>query len=471
MKTESAAALFITRMTDFVLSESLSVILGTKDAELNIEHAVEQGKIILVKLEPKSDESILFGSLIASKIQQAIYRRDPEQKHPPFALYVDEFHNFRTSGFETFLEDAGGLGLYLTLANQYFAQLNNTNLELAIINLVSTFFLFNQDPSNAGKLAGVLREPQPDDPIVANRKHIQKQIAQLERDLDHLGNYYLNDENSGRGGILTTGQKSNQLEAKIKQLYLDLAKVGETKPTVDEIQQTLKFWKAREKYWDEQSGGDGVAETQRENWYRVQHLEELLKEAKKPQPKPPKPETFPQRLPGLPPGKAVYRAANGETTIVKFPLPPDPRSVGKTSHADWIKQNTLELYGLKPKKADTNVQSSQISVVPTRLHKRLKSCLSQMMKARTRTNPEHLGYLTDGRLTILQTLALYENLTTKDLARLILANDAHLHVNNLNNKLRKLKNQRLVNQVYFQPEGYEGEGAASKRYRPLRVGC
>ncbi len=175
-----------------------------------------------------------------------IYRRDPKVFNPPFALYVDEFHKFQTSGFEDVLADAGGLGLYLTLANQYFGQLHNSRLEEAIINLVSTFFLFNQDPLNAGILKDPPAPPPPD----------------------------------------TKGLKEK-----------------------------IKSAQKQEDFWAEQSGGSNEARicfTARIN------LEEQLKEAERPVAAR---LTFLQKLPGLPPGKAVYRAADGETTIVKFPFP------------------------------------------------------------------------------------------------------------------------------------------------------
>jgi hypothetical protein len=346
MKGESGVAIAVTRMTQFILSEPLRVILGTKNAKLNIAHAIRGQKIILVRLEPNSDEAMLFGSLIVSKIQQAIFRR---KSGPPFALYVDEFQNFKTSGFEKALAEGGGLGLWLTLANQYFGQLDDTKLERAIIDIVSTFFLFNQDPSNAQKLVGVLREPEPqeDVPNVAARTEIRKTIELLERDVRYLNNWNMTDEESGRGNLefRQIFARSDNLKAQIKKLYIELGKPGDPQPSVDDIRHAIKYWKDRESYFEHEEGG---GQETKEACTNIQRLEGQLSEAKKPKPKPTKPISFIDRLPSLPPGQAVYRAANGDTVLIKTPLPPNPRAVGKTSHARWILEHTLSEYGPKP---------------------------------------------------------------------------------------------------------------------------
>lgn len=279
MKGESGVAIAITRMTQFVLSEPLNIILGTKGASLNIAQAIQQQKVILVRLQSNSDEDMLYGSLIASKIQQAIFRREPGEKHTPFMLYVDEFQNFKTSGFEKILSEGGGLGLYLTFANQYFAQLRDSKLEDAIIGCVSSYFLFNMNPENAGRISSELHEPKPKE-------------------------------------------------------Y--------TGPSVRDLNEALKFWKPRQ----DLSTNDGG----REAYFNVIEIEEAIERAKRP---PKKPITFLSRLPNLRPGQAVYKSAFGTTCLIKVPFPPPLEKVGKTSHAHWIKQNTIDKYA-KPAQNGNN---------------------------------------------------------------------------------------------------------------------
>src|ERR1035437_7001903 len=99
--------------------------------------------------------------MLVSKIQQAALRRAsiPKNKRVPFMLYIDEFQNFKPSGFDKILSMAGGLRLCLTLANQYFDQLTDASVRSAIVNSVSTFFLFRMGIQNAAELKGELREP------------------------------------------------------------------------------------------------------------------------------------------------------------------------------------------------------------------------------------------------------------------------------------------------------------------------
>jgi hypothetical protein len=343
MKTDSAVALCVTRMTDFILSDALEIILGTPNAELNIEKAVEDRQIILVRLQPNSSEAMLYGSLIVSKITQAIYRRDPKNNNHPFALYVDEFHNFQTSGFDQVLADVGGLGLYLTLANHYFNQLSNSKVSEAIINLVSTFFLFNQDPSNAGKLAGILRNAPP-----TYLEVIDQRIAELEKSISTKNANYI------------------QQAKMINTLPLLRPSLGSAPFDIPDLHCRLKQAEAHRDSWSEclnklftsgyEDGGVSQAKYSAkmiEAQIQIDGITELLGTTPAKSHK-----SFLEQLPAFPAGRCIYRAATGDTTIIKCPLPPDPRSVGKTSHAQWIRENTLAIYGPKrPIRAGENTSS------------------------------------------------------------------------------------------------------------------
>jgi len=158
---DASTPIIVSRMADFLLSPSLSTILDAKDAKLNISDCMENSKILLVNLAGATDEAMVYGSLLVSKIQQAAFRRSSIPKeHVPFYLYVDEFQNFRPSGFDKILSMAGGLRLCLTLANQYFNQLDS-GLQDAIINNVSTYFLFRMGVDNAARLKGEIHTPVP----------------------------------------------------------------------------------------------------------------------------------------------------------------------------------------------------------------------------------------------------------------------------------------------------------------------
>jgi hypothetical protein len=129
------------RMSTFVLVPPLNIMLGTAKPKLSIQKVILDRKILLVNLTGAGKESgNLIGTLLVSKIQQAIFRR----LRIPFHLYADEFQNFQTSAFDVILSEASGLGLRLTLANQYVSQLEE-RIRHSVFGNVSTFFVFAID--------------------------------------------------------------------------------------------------------------------------------------------------------------------------------------------------------------------------------------------------------------------------------------------------------------------------------------
>jgi hypothetical protein len=136
---KDAAVPILNRMATFVLVPPLRIMLGRAHNALKIEDVIRQRKILLINLAGAGKESGNFiGTLIVSRIQQAVFR----QLRTPFHLFADEFQNFQTSAFDTILSEAGGLGLRLTLANQYVEQLDD-RIRRSVFGNVSTFFVLN----------------------------------------------------------------------------------------------------------------------------------------------------------------------------------------------------------------------------------------------------------------------------------------------------------------------------------------
>ena len=70
-----------------------------------------------------------------------------------------------------------------------------------------------------------------------------------------------------------------------------------------------------------------------------------------------------------------------------------------------------------------------------------------------------LFYPTKLKLQILEHLARYELLTSRDLSFLIYGDDQHSHITTINKTLDILdKRHHLVNRIYFRPEDYMGRG-------------
>ncbi len=135
---KDAAPPILDRMSTFMLVPPINIMLGSSTAKLNMEDVIREGKILLVDLTGAGKETgNLIGMLLVSRIQQAVFRK----LRKPFHLFADEFQNFQTSAFDTILSEAGGLGLRLTLANQYAYQLTE-HVRKAVFGTVSTFFVF-----------------------------------------------------------------------------------------------------------------------------------------------------------------------------------------------------------------------------------------------------------------------------------------------------------------------------------------
>jgi hypothetical protein len=71
---------------------------------------------------------------------------------------------------------------------------------------------------------------------------------------------------------------------------------------------------------------------------------------------------------------------------------------------------------------------------------------------------DQLFYPTKLKLTILELLARFEVLTTRDLAQLIYQNDSINSIRTINRTLANLNSHSLVNQIFFRPEDYLGRG-------------
>ena len=137
-------------------------IVGQVKSKLNIRHAMDTGKIILVNLSKGKlgeDTSAFLGSMLVTKFQiDAMSRADiTEDKRKDFYLYVDEFQNFATESFATILSEARKYRLALTMANQYVSQLligdKSTALRDAVFGNVGTLCSFQVGSDDAEVLS------------------------------------------------------------------------------------------------------------------------------------------------------------------------------------------------------------------------------------------------------------------------------------------------------------------------------
>lgn len=117
----------LNKVDTFLLDYRVRDIFLSSKSSFNMREAMDNGKILLVKLDTgqlKSSGSLL-GSLLLAKIQATAFTRTdtPQSERVPFYLFIDEFQNFATENFISTLAEARKYRLALTLAHQNLAQL------------------------------------------------------------------------------------------------------------------------------------------------------------------------------------------------------------------------------------------------------------------------------------------------------------------------------------------------------------
>lgn len=165
-QTEATAAI-INKIGQLLSIPLIRNIVGQTRSRLDLRHAMDTGKIILVNLSKGKigeDTSAFIGTMLVTKFQlDAMSRADvPEEERRDFFLYVDEFQNFATPAFATILSEARKYRLSLTMANQYVTQLllgeRDTKLRDAVFGNVGTLVSFQVGSDDAEVLSLQLEE-------------------------------------------------------------------------------------------------------------------------------------------------------------------------------------------------------------------------------------------------------------------------------------------------------------------------
>lgn len=160
-RTEAVAAIQ-NKIGQLLTTPLIRNIIGQVKSSLDVRHAMDTGKIVLVNLSKGKlgeDTSAFLGSMLVTKFQiDAMSRADiPEKDRRPFYLYVDEFQNFATKSFATILSEARKYKLALTVAHQYVGQLliagNDSSLRDAVFGNVGSMVSFQIGSDDAEDLS------------------------------------------------------------------------------------------------------------------------------------------------------------------------------------------------------------------------------------------------------------------------------------------------------------------------------
>jgi len=126
---------FSSKFSPLVRSYMIRNFIGSKHSLIDLEKFISEGKTVLVRLSKGDLGELgmrLIGMLVMSRLKALVFARskiEPE-KRKFVALYVDEFQNFISEGFQTLLSEARKFGLGLVLAHQYLTQMSQAQFQL-----------------------------------------------------------------------------------------------------------------------------------------------------------------------------------------------------------------------------------------------------------------------------------------------------------------------------------------------------
>jgi type IV secretory pathway TraG/TraD family ATPase VirD4 len=151
-----AVAPVLNKVGAFLTSPLVRNIVGQAHSKVDFRRLIDEGKILIASL-PKGalgeENQILLGSLLVTELQLAAMERvdTEEEARRDFHLYCDEFQNFATPSFIGILSEARKYRLDLTLAHQYFGQLDG-RIKEAVFGNVGTLISFRVGAQDAEEL-------------------------------------------------------------------------------------------------------------------------------------------------------------------------------------------------------------------------------------------------------------------------------------------------------------------------------
>jgi hypothetical protein len=137
----------INRIERFERSESAKRMIEQSKSTIDFDDILNSSKILICNF-PKGrlgeDTSTLMGTTVLAMLQLAAWRRDELENtdRVPFYLYVDEFQNFASQSFLALFSEARKYKLYLTMAQQSVAQLQDSSMINTILDNVGTIVGF-----------------------------------------------------------------------------------------------------------------------------------------------------------------------------------------------------------------------------------------------------------------------------------------------------------------------------------------
>lgn len=161
----------------FLADPMLRRILTEPQEDLHLRAIMDRGGVLLVNLakgQIGEDSANLLGSLLVSTIGLAAFSRADmaAASRRPFALMIDEFHNFTTLSIATMASELRKYGISLVLAHQHLAQLES-DVRHAVLGNAGTIISFRIGAEDAAYIARELSPVfRPQDLIALPNYHL-----------------------------------------------------------------------------------------------------------------------------------------------------------------------------------------------------------------------------------------------------------------------------------------------------------
>ena len=135
----------------------LRTILGADRSSFDLRDVMDTGKVLLVNLsrgQIGEGPAQVLGAFLAAHVGLVgLARADrAEESRRPFYVFLDEFQMFATRSLASMLSELRKYRVSLTLANQYFSQLDGPVRD-AVVGNVGTLISFRVSAADAGYLA------------------------------------------------------------------------------------------------------------------------------------------------------------------------------------------------------------------------------------------------------------------------------------------------------------------------------
>ncbi len=176
---QEAMPAILNKTGTFIADPRVRHLFGDPKGGLDLRHAMDSGKIILVNLSQGTlgqGSATFVGSMLMAAFQNAVMSRADIEREDrrPFYLYADEYATFVNESFADTLAQARKYQLYLTAAQQNITQIENKDKIVmdAMFSNLWTLITFQVAQEDAERLAAELAgHAKPEDLLTLPKYH------------------------------------------------------------------------------------------------------------------------------------------------------------------------------------------------------------------------------------------------------------------------------------------------------------